>query len=68
MTDIAVRVNPASVPTEERDIRVDDYLDDKLQVAADLDNVDSLLLNVKHQQKLLKEQVRGLVHDTFVLP
>jgi hypothetical protein len=46
------------VSTEERDIRVDDYLNDKLQIAADLENLDSLLLNVKHQQALLKRQVR----------
>jgi hypothetical protein len=39
------------------DIRVQDYLDDKLQSAADLDSLDSLLENVKEQQLLLKQQV-----------
>ena len=41
---------------EERDVRVEDYLNDKLQTSADLDNLDSLLENVKNQQKLLREQ------------
>ncbi len=58
MTEIAIRLDTGSVSTEERDIRVDDYLNDKLQIAADLENLDSLLLNVKHQQALLKRQVR----------
>lgn len=43
---------------EERDMRVEDYLNDKLQTATDLDNLDSLLENVQTQQNLLKRQVR----------
>lgn len=39
------------------DSRVQDYLDDKLQSAADLDSLDSLLENVRNQQDLLKTQV-----------
>lgn len=39
------------------DTRVQDYLDDKLQSAADLDGLDALLENVKNQQDLLKKQV-----------
>lgn len=39
------------------DTRVQDYLDDKLQSAADLDSLDSLLENVREQQLLLKQQV-----------
>ncbi len=58
MAEIAVRLDTGSVSTEERDIRVDDYLNDKLQIAADLENLDSLLINVKDQQALLKKQVR----------
>lgn len=42
---------------EDRDIRVEDYLNDKLQTAADLDNLDPLLETVQDQQNLLKEQV-----------
>lgn len=40
------------------DIRVQDYLNDKLQTAADLDNLDSLLQNVQQQHQLLQVQVR----------
>lgn len=39
------------------DSRVQDYLDDKLQSAADLDGLDLLLENVKNQQDLLRKQV-----------
>lgn len=39
------------------DTRVQDYLDDKLQSAADLEGLDSLLVNVKAQQDLLRKQV-----------
>jgi hypothetical protein len=38
------------------DVRVQDYLDDKLQASADLDSLDALLSNVKEQQDLLKRQ------------
>ena len=38
------------------DVRVQDYLDDKLQASADLDSLDALLFNVKEQQDLLKKQ------------
>ena len=34
-----------------------DYLDDKLQSAADLESLDTLLESVKAQQDLLKKQV-----------
>jgi len=57
MKEIAIRLDSESVLTEERDIRVDDYLNDKLQIDADLENLDSLLLNVKSQQTLLRKQV-----------
>lgn len=42
---------------EERDVRVEDYLNDKLQNSADLENLDALLANVLQQQTLLKQQV-----------
>ena len=42
---------------EERDIRVEDYLNDKLQAHADLENIDFLLQNVRNQQELLRKQV-----------
>lgn len=42
---------------EDSDVRVEDYLNDKLQTGADLDNIDALLENVLKQQNLLKRQV-----------
>jgi RAD50-interacting protein 1 len=44
--------------TEDRDVRVADYLDDKLQILGDLDALDSLLSNIRDQHGLLKKQVR----------
>jgi RAD50-interacting protein 1 len=44
-------------PSAERDTRVADYLDDKLQTLADLSSLDSLLLNVRDQQSLLQQQL-----------
>ena len=44
--------------TEDRDARVADYLDDKLQNLGDLDALDSLLSNIRNQHGLLKKQVR----------
>jgi RAD50-interacting protein 1 len=37
--------------------RIDDYLNDKLQTLADLDNLDTLLENVQRQQALLQDQL-----------
>ena len=45
---------------EERDVRIEDYLDDKLQTSADLENIDTLLENVVKQQHLLQQQVRKI--------
>lgn len=41
----------------EPDIRLEDYLDDKLQSTADLDNLDSLLANVEVQRSQLQAQL-----------
>ena len=50
--------NPSQPSTnEERDVRVEDYLNDKLQTTADLENLDALLDTVLQQQNLLKQQV-----------
>lgn len=46
------------------DIRVQDYLDDRLQTGADLDSLDSLLENVRTQQGLLRKQVIFILHPT----
>lgn len=45
------------ISAEERDIRVEDYLNDKLQTNTDLENLDMLLGNIRNQQSLLKKQV-----------
>ena len=37
--------------------RIQDFLDDKLQSAADLESIDALLDSVRAQQDLLKQQV-----------
>ncbi len=37
--------------------RVEDYLNDKIQTAADLDQVDALVQRVQDQQGLLRKQV-----------
>lgn len=42
---------------EERDIRVEDYLNDKLQTSTDLAGIDVLLEEVKNQHLLLQQQV-----------
>jgi len=39
------------------DARIRDYLDDRLQTAADLESIDLLLENVQTQQSLLQQQV-----------
>lgn len=46
--------------TGEIHLRVEDYLDDKIQTAADLENVDDLLSRVQQQQDLLRKQVNGV--------
>ena len=49
----------------EQSMRVEDYLNDQLQSATDLENLDSLLENIQKQHTLLKEQVRGPVIRTL---
>ncbi|EXJ66361.1 uncharacterized protein A1O5_10513 [Cladophialophora psammophila CBS 110553] len=43
--------------------RVEDYLNDKIQTAADLDQVESLLQRVQEQQNLLREQLENARKD-----
>lgn len=57
MAEVAYRTNLSRIGDEERDVRVEDYLNDKLQNTADLANIDSLLEDVKAQQVLLQQQV-----------
>lgn len=47
---------PSGISNEDLSVRVEDYLNDKLQTSADLENIDTLLKNVLKQQSLLKQQ------------
>ena len=58
MSISSFRRSSSQMTNEERDGRVEDYLNDKLQTYADLENLDSLLETVKEQQALLSQQVR----------
>lgn len=57
MAEDTYRTNASRIADEERDVRVEDYLNDKLQNTTDLANIDSLLEDVKAQQVLLQQQV-----------
>ena len=57
MTEFAYRTTASRNADKDRDVRVEDYLNDKLQTTADLANIDSLLEGVKAQQVLLQQQV-----------
>ena len=57
MAKVIYRTNASRVAEEERDVRVEDYLNDKLQNRTDLANINSLLEDVKAQQVLLQHQV-----------
>lgn len=46
-------------PAVEKDIRLEDYINDKIQTTADLGNLASLISNVEIQKKQLEEQVCG---------
>lgn len=54
---MALGINHSRISGEQQDVRIEDYLNDKLQTSADLENLDSLLKASKKQQTLLKEQV-----------
>lgn len=51
------RLGTIMARTDDRDARVGDYLDDKLQTLADLDSLDALLESVRNQHTLLRKQV-----------
>jgi hypothetical protein len=54
---IMAAIHLTASQTADSRIRVEDYLDDKIQTAADLENVDDLLSRVQQQQELLRKQV-----------
>ena len=57
MTEVLPRSYGATLADERTDIRVEDFLNDKLQTGSDLDSIDALLEDVKAQQVLLRQQV-----------
>ncbi|KAH0599181.1 hypothetical protein MHUMG1_03298 [Metarhizium humberi] len=49
--------------SQSLDLRVEDYLDDKLQSMADLDTLDELLVNVETQRNQLQSQLDDAVRE-----
>ena len=47
-----------------QDVRIEDYLNDKIQTFADFETVDILISGVEAQQVLLKKQVSGNVRKS----
>lgn len=65
---VAVLLNPQKdIPLGERDIRVEDYLNDKIQTAADLGDISSLLANVELQKKQLETQVLNMYYARHLI-
>lgn len=48
------------------DVRVLDYIDDRLAASSDFEALDSLIENVKEQQDLLKKQVSNCRPDVLL--
>lgn len=56
---VAILLDPArDIPLGERDIRVEDFLNDKIQTIFDLEDLESLIASVETQKQQLEEQVR----------
>lgn len=59
--------NPVDdIPVGERNIRVEDWLNDKVQTTADMTDLSSLLENVEAKQRQLEEQVSRSVHVSLI--
>jgi RAD50-interacting protein 1 len=55
---LAILLDPKTdIPLGERDIRVEDYLNDKIQTATDFENLDRLIASVEAQKLQLEDQV-----------
>ncbi len=55
--------NGIALGSEENDVRVEDYLNDKLQTHADLEGINLLLDNIRDHQAILKQQVSWLIEN-----
>ncbi|KAH8791597.1 RINT-1 family protein-like protein [Hyaloscypha finlandica] len=55
---LAILLDPKTdIPLGERDIRVEDYLNDKIQTATDFENLDRLIASVEAQKLQLEDQL-----------
>ena len=55
---LAILVDPENdIPAGERDIRLEDWLNDKIQTAVDLADLANLMATVDQRKKQLEEQV-----------
>ncbi len=55
---LAVLLDPnTDIPLGERDIRVEDYLNDKIQTTTDLESLKRLVASVEAQKEQLEDQV-----------
>lgn len=58
ISPVAILLDPAKdIPVGERDIRVEDFLNDKIQNTFDLGDLESLIASVETQKQQLEEQV-----------
>ncbi|CZR64216.1 related to Rad50-interacting protein 1 [Phialocephala subalpina] len=56
---VAILLDPArDIPSGERDIRVEDFLNDKIQTTSDLGDLESLIASVERQKEQLEEQLQ----------
>lgn len=67
-TPLAVTLNPRTdMSSGERDVRLEDYLNDKIQTSMDFGGLSSLLASVELQSKQLEDQVRCRTRLRFSL-
>jgi hypothetical protein len=74
MPSILRERNPLSALTDpktniapgERDIRMEDYVNDKIQTVADLEDIESLIAAVEINHKLLEEQVSNAPRSFYI--
>ena len=63
---IAIVRDRQDISSSEDDIRLDDYLNDKLQTAADFEDLDSLIASVEEQRSQLQSQVCLLLFIVYL--
>jgi hypothetical protein len=57
---LAILLDPQNdIPLGERDIRLEDYLNDKIQTVTDFESLESLIASVEAQKQQLEDQVSG---------